>query len=74
MLNSIEIVVNGERRPVPGHWSVEDLVNNLQPSVVRGPVAVELNENILRRESWAGTPLQKGDRLEVVHFVGGGEI
>ena len=35
-------------------------------------VAVELNRNIIRREKWPETNLAEGDRLEIVHFVGGG--
>jgi thiamine biosynthesis protein ThiS len=35
-------------------------------------VAVELNRNIVPRTDWAATVLRNGDRLEVVHFVGGG--
>lgn len=35
-------------------------------------VAVELNRDIVPRERWAETTLAEGDRLEVVHFVGGG--
>jgi thiamine biosynthesis protein ThiS len=35
-------------------------------------VAVELNLNIVPREHWASTNLGEGDRLEIVHFVGGG--
>jgi len=35
-------------------------------------VAIELNRDIVPRERWASTPLNDGDRLEVVHFVGGG--
>jgi thiamine biosynthesis protein ThiS len=35
-------------------------------------VAVEHNGEIIPRAVWAGTILQPGDRLEVVHFVGGG--
>ena len=35
-------------------------------------VAVELNRNIVPREQWAETQLSEGDRLEIVHFVGGG--
>ncbi len=37
-------------------------------------VAVELNRDIVPRDCWAETPLHDGDRLEVVHFVGGGSI
>jgi len=35
-------------------------------------VAVELNRAIVPRNIWAETTLNEGDRLEVVHFVGGG--
>ena len=35
-------------------------------------LAVELNRDIVPRERWASTILAEGDRLEVVHFVGGG--
>jgi sulfur carrier protein len=36
-------------------------------------VAIELNRNIVPRDRWTQTSLNEGDRLEVVHFVGGGE-
>lgn len=35
-------------------------------------VAIELNRDIVSRDRWAQTPLNEGDRLEMVHFVGGG--
>jgi thiamine biosynthesis protein ThiS len=35
-------------------------------------IAVELNLNIVPRDRWDATPLNEGDRLEIVHFVGGG--
>jgi thiamine biosynthesis protein ThiS len=35
-------------------------------------VAIELNREIVPRERWPQTPLRDGDRLEIVHFVGGG--
>jgi thiamine biosynthesis protein ThiS len=35
-------------------------------------VAIELNREIVPREEWEHTRLADGDRLEIVHFVGGG--
>lgn len=35
-------------------------------------VAIELNQNVVRRAQWETTMLQAGDRVEIVHFVGGG--
>jgi sulfur carrier protein len=37
-------------------------------------VAVELNRDIVPRDRWPETNLKDGDRLEVVHFVGGGSL
>lgn len=37
-------------------------------------VAVELNRDIVPRDRWSETHLKNGDRLEVVHFVGGGSV
>ena len=67
---SIEIVVNGERRSVPAEMRVSELVAEmgLQPE----RVALELNREILARLNWHTTVLAAGDRLEIVHFVGGG--
>jgi thiamine biosynthesis protein ThiS len=35
-------------------------------------LAIELNREIVPRDQWPRTPLHEGDRLEIVHFVGGG--
>ena len=35
-------------------------------------VAVELNRDVVRRADWPATQLSHGDRVEIVHFVGGG--
>ena len=66
----VEIRVNGEPRRLPAGSTVEDLVR----SVGRDPrtVAVEYNGEILRRAGYGSTPLEAGDRIEIVHFVQGG--
>jgi thiamine biosynthesis protein ThiS len=66
----MEIIVNGERKPLEQSVSVEDLLARLEIKTDR--VAVELNRQILRRPLWAATQLQDNDRLEIVQFVGGG--
>ena len=35
-------------------------------------IAIELNQSVVRRSEWSTTELREGDRIEVVHFVGGG--
>lgn len=67
---TIEITVNGEPRQIASEASVNDLVASLELTAAR--LAIELNLSILPRNSWATTKLQNGDKLEIVHFVGGG--
>jgi len=68
----MKLIINGESRDfgaaVP--FTVEALVESLAMKADR--VAVELNREIVPRARWAETPLSEGDRLEIVHFVGGG--
>lgn len=67
----MNIVVNGSARPVPAGATVASLIAGLGLDGRR--VAVERNGVILKQDDYASTPLQEGDRLEIVHFVGGGD-
>ena len=62
--------LNGEQRDFPAGLTVAARVAQLGMKPDR--VAVELNLEILPRAQWEATTLKDGDRLEVVHFVGGG--
>jgi thiamine biosynthesis protein ThiS len=69
----MEIVLNGQPREVsidPPAATVDALIAALKMKTDR--IAVERNGEIVRRTEWATTPVQSGDRFEVVHFVGGG--
>lgn len=50
--------------------TLEDLV--LELSLAPQRVAIELNGKVVRRDEWAQTMLNDDDRVEIVHFVGGG--
>lgn len=67
---AIAIEVNGERREVPRGLSVADLLVRI--GLAAPKVAVERNLEIVPRSAWASTGLAEGDRLEIVHFIGGG--
>lgn len=67
---SIEILVNGERKKVAGNQSVSELLGELHIEADR--VAVELNKAIVRKADWASTAVPPGAELEIVQFVGGG--
>ena len=66
----MNIYLNGETREVPEDISLAALLEWLKLPEDR--VAVERNREIAPRDTWARTIIQPGDRLEVVHFVGGG--
>lgn len=66
----IKIAVNGAPYQINAATSVTELVKQLDFAPER--LAIELNLNILPRAEWAETKLQAGDKLEIVHFVGGG--
>ena len=68
---TLSLTVNGEpRRAVPG--SIADLVRSLDLDPAK--VAVERNGEIVPRSTLAAVSIAEGDVLEIVHFVGGGEV
>lgn len=70
LLFAMFIQLNGERREFPDGLSLAALVEQLGMKADR--VAVELNLEIISRANWQKTELKDGDKLEIVHFVGGG--
>ena len=66
----VTIRLNGKAREVAADITVSGLLDEL--GLVPGMVVVERNREILARESFAAVRLGEGDRLELVHFVGGG--
>jgi thiamine biosynthesis protein ThiS len=70
MTEQIQIIINGEAKPVAVATTVTALVAQLELTAQR--LAIELNRDILPRHQWDETSLSEGDKLEIVHFVGGG--
>ncbi|MEX0803339.1 MAG: sulfur carrier protein ThiS [Candidatus Binatia bacterium] len=66
----MKVLINGEEKEVAEGLSIAGLLEELQ--IRSGRVVVELNRDIVSREAHDSTSLQEGDRLEIVHFVGGG--
>jgi len=72
---SLTLVLNGQTRifeALEEPSTLEDLVKALELKGDR--IAVEHNGEIAARQKWSETRLKNHDRLEVVHFVGGGSI
>jgi sulfur carrier protein len=66
----MEVIVNGSSREIPEGLTVKELVAHL--GLTDGPVAVEINREIVPRAEHATRPVATGDAIEIVHFVGGG--
>ncbi len=66
----MQITVNDEAVEIAQGATLEQLVKQLALAPER--LAVELNREVVRRAAWAQTLLSEGDRVEIVHFVGGG--
>lgn len=64
------VQLNGESREVRDCSTLDDLVSEL--SLTPSRIAIELNQQVVRRDKWVTTSLADGDRIEIVHFVGGG--
>lgn len=66
----MQIVLNGEARRLPSATPVAGLIEQVLPGQRR--VAVEVNGEIIPRSRWHEHALADGDRVELIHAVGGG--
>jgi thiamine biosynthesis protein ThiS len=65
----MKIQINGQEKEISAS-TIADLVEKLGLKGDR--LAIELNRDIVPRARWGEMPLHEGDKLEMVHFVGGG--
>lgn len=66
----MKITVNGEPRELEREVSLAELLRTLNLPTDR--VAVELNLEVIRKKDWNDIKVNDSDRVEIVHFVGGG--
>ena len=66
----MHLFINGDEKSFADSLSLAELIEQLGMKGDR--VAVELNREIVSRAQWPETTLKDDDRLEIVHFVGGG--
>lgn len=66
----MKLTINGQDRQFDSALTISSLLAQLGMKSDR--VAVELNRELVPRERWTSTQLSDGDKLEIVHFVGGG--
>jgi len=66
----MKLIINGAEREFTEVTTLASLIEQLGMKADR--VAIERNRDIVPRDRWSNTNLSDGDRLEIVHFVGGG--
>lgn len=66
----MEILINGEKKNLPQELNLTELLAHFELPSER--VAVELNQEVVRKKDWETIKIADGDKLEVIHFVGGG--
>ncbi len=65
----MQVTINGKAQDVPQDPTIRELVAHLG---IQGPVAVEVNREIVPRAEHGTRRIGPGDAIEIVHFVGGG--
>ena len=66
----VRLTINGEARTVQGALDIAGLIAALELDARK--VAVERNLEIVPRSAYGATRIEDGDRIEIVHFIGGG--
>ena len=66
----MNIIVNGKELTIQENTTVEMLLNNLE--IKDKVMAVTINMNIVKKENWQSHKIEESDKLELLHFVGGG--
>ena len=68
--NKIKITVNGKQMQVIPNFSIKSLIEILK--IPLNKIAIELNKKIIDKKRISKIYLKKGDKIEIVHFIGGG--
>ena len=66
----MRVIINGETKDVPEGLNLRSLLEHL--SLPHQRIAVEVDQQVIRKADWDQTLVSAGTRIEIVHFVGGG--
>ena len=64
------ITINGKAKSVAEQIKLTELLEFL--SLPSERIAIELNREVVRKKDWANIEIKDADKIEIVHFVGGG--
>ncbi len=66
----MNIIVNGEKLNISKNYTISQLLQKLK--VEDKVMAVAINMEIVKKDKWNTHKIEEGDKLELLHFVGGG--
>ncbi|HXH68707.1 MAG TPA: sulfur carrier protein ThiS [Pyrinomonadaceae bacterium] len=66
----MRVSINGETKEIPNEVNLSELLKNL--SLPSERVAIELNKEVIRKRDWEHVKVADADKIEIIHFVGGG--
>lgn len=66
----MKVLINGETKEIQTQVNLSDLLKHF--SLPSERIAVELNKEVVRRKDWETIQIKDADKIEIVHFVGGG--
>ena len=69
-IKKIKINLNGKEKQIAENSKIDKLINELKIPIKK--VAIELNQIILNKKKLHKIKLKKNDKIEIVHFIGGG--
>ena len=69
-VKKIKIKLNGKTKTIVENFKIQDLIDNFKIPIKK--VAIELNQEILDKKKLKRIKLKKDDKIEIVHFIGGG--
>ena len=69
-VKKIKIKLNGRTKVIAENFIIQDLINNLKIPIRK--VAIELNKEIIDKKKLSKIKLKEDDKIEIVHFIGGG--
>ena len=69
-IKKIKIQLNGKEKKIAYNYKIKNLINDLKIPLKK--VAIELNQEILDKKKLDRIKIKKNDKIEIVHFIGGG--
>lgn len=66
----MQVTINGETRNLETGINLRQLLEKLELPTER--IAIELNKDVIRKKDWESIKIVESDKIEIIHFVGGG--